>query len=104
MRTLSSRHRLAIGTVTVVLTLAACGSDSDGTATPAGTAAADATSAAPADSVVDTTAQAPTDGETVEAAAVPAALQFSAPLVGGGEFDGAAVADKPTVFWFWAPT
>jgi hypothetical protein len=35
---------------------------------------------------------------------VPEALQFTAPLVGGGEFDGAAVADKPTVFWFWAPT
>jgi hypothetical protein len=38
------------------------------------------------------------------AVVVPAALQFTAPLVGGGEFDGADVADKPTVFWFWAPT
>ena len=28
-----------------------------------------------------------------DTAAAPAALQFSAPLVG-----------KPTVFWFWAPT
>jgi hypothetical protein len=35
---------------------------------------------------------------------VPEALQFSAPLVGGGEFTGADYADKPTVFWFWAPT
>ena len=41
-------------------------------------------------------------GET--AAVVPEALQFTAPLVGGGEFSGAAVADKPTLFWFWAPT
>jgi hypothetical protein len=24
--------------------------------------------------------------------------------VGGGTFDGAAAAGKPTVFWFWAPT
>jgi hypothetical protein len=36
--------------------------------------------------------------------AVPQALQFSAPLVGGGEIDAATLADKPTVFWFWAPT
>ena len=35
---------------------------------------------------------------------VPEALQFTAPLVGGGTFDGAAAAGKPTVFWFWAPT
>ena len=36
--------------------------------------------------------------------AVPEALQFTAPLVGGGEFTGADYAGKPTVFWFWAPT
>jgi len=40
---------------------------------------------------------------TVERA-VPEALQFTAPLVGGGEFSGADLPDKPTVFWFWAPT
>ncbi len=34
----------------------------------------------------------------------PAALQFSAPLVGGGELDATTLAGKPTVFWFWAPT
>ena len=45
------------------------------------------------------------DPATTEAAVVvPEALQFTAPLVGGGTFDGAAVAGKPTVFWFWAPT
>ena len=43
--------------------------------------------------------------DTVEpASVVPEALQFTAPLVGGGKFDGAAAAGKPTVFWFWAPT
>lgn len=35
---------------------------------------------------------------------VPAALAFRAPLVGGGEFDGAAYAGRPVAFWFWAPT
>jgi len=35
---------------------------------------------------------------------VPAALAFRAPLVGGGEFDGASYAGRPVAFWFWAPT
>ena len=35
---------------------------------------------------------------------VPAALAFRAPLVGGGEFDGAEYAGRPVAFWFWAPT
>lgn len=36
--------------------------------------------------------------------AVPEALQFTAPLVGGGQFDGASFAGRPVAFWFWAPT
>lgn len=49
------------------------------------------------------------DGEASEtappSAPAPEALQFTAPLVGGGEIDLAAGFDnKPTVFWFWAPT
>ncbi|MBI5088574.1 MAG: hypothetical protein HZB15_06860 [Actinobacteria bacterium] len=36
--------------------------------------------------------------------AVPEALRFTAPLVGGGEFDGSVVAGRPVAFWFWAPT
>lgn len=44
--------------------------------------------------------------DTTEPAAVvvPEVLAFTAPLVGGGTFDGATAAGKPTVFWFWAPT
>jgi thiol-disulfide isomerase/thioredoxin len=34
--------------------------------------------------------------------AVPATLAFSAPMVGGGQFDGASLAGKPAVLWFWA--
>jgi len=55
--------------------------------------------------------EAPSDATTAPAAdaaeppaVVPEILAFTAPLVGGGTFDGAAVAGKPTVFWFWAPT
>ncbi|MEP6297460.1 MAG: hypothetical protein ABJ382_09030, partial [Ilumatobacter sp.] len=36
--------------------------------------------------------------------AVPSLLQFTAPLVGGGDISGERLADKPTAFWFWAPT
>ena len=110
----------AIAASVVLLAATACGSSSDdssgeplpdaavestvdATGTSAsptpGTEAPSATTAAPA--------PADTDGDpaTTEAAVVvPEALQFTAPLVGGGTFDGAAVAGKPTVFWFWAPT
>jgi len=33
---------------------------------------------------------------------VPETLAFSAPIVGGGQFDGASLAGKPAVLWFWA--
>ncbi len=85
------------------LLLAACGTSSDGgsaNTAPATEAVAtpDTEPAAPADAASDAV---PTD---VDAVAVPAALQFSAPLVGGGELDASSLAGKPTVFWFWAPT
>ena len=42
--------------------------------------------------------------ESVSGAVVPASLQFTAPLVGGGEIVGDELAGKPTAFWFWSPT
>ena len=44
------------------------------------------------------------DAITEGNAAAPSVLQFSAPLVGGGDLDATTLAGKPTVFWFWAPT
>jgi hypothetical protein len=40
---------------------------------------------------------------TDPSAAVPAALQFDAPLVGGGRFDARQQAGLPLALWFWAP-
>lgn len=80
-------RRVALALVALGLAVSACASadsDDEATATPAPSE----TAAAPEPSPV----------------VVPEALRFTAPLVGGGEFDGAAVADKPTLFWFWAPT
>ena len=104
----------------LLLTATACDSDSDSTAgTPAEAGVEDTTGStdapttqAPTTDAGDTTTPPPTDttdtpsepAPTEPAAVVPEALQFTAPLVGGGTFDGAAAAGKPTVFWFWAPT
>ena len=40
---------------------------------------------------------------TESAAAVPAALDFDAPLVGGGRFDARQQVGRPLALWFWAP-
>jgi len=89
----------------LVLVMTACSSTTasiDEAAEPAPTAA-DSTAAEPAP-----VSEVPIDGDTIDgddlAAEVPELLQFTADLVGGGTFDGAATAGKPTVFWFWAPT
>jgi hypothetical protein len=77
------------------LLIAACsgGSTDDGTAsTPEPATDTPAT---------DTPATEPAADDVVTA---PASLQFTAPLVGGGEIDAATLAGKPTLFWFWAPT
>jgi hypothetical protein len=83
---------LAIGS----LLIAACsgGSTDDGTAAKAEPATDVPVTDVPAGNTP------PADG----AVTAPASLQFTAPLVGGGEIDAATLAGKPTLFWFWAPT
>ncbi len=76
----------------------------DGGAEPsAGTSPAAPTTATAAGSAAPTTSPAPgaTEGTPVS---VPDALQFSAPLVGGGTLDMAAYAGTTVALWFWAPT
>ena len=36
--------------------------------------------------------------------AVPPSLSFSAPMLGGGQLDGASLAGQAVMLWFWAPT
>jgi hypothetical protein len=93
------------------LVLLACGDDTASEAAPVSTsvdptestpAPQSPSTAAPGTTTIDT-AVATTDGVGEPAAVVPASLQFTAPLVGGGTFDGASVAGAPVVFWFWAP-
>jgi hypothetical protein len=90
--------------------LAACGSSSDdtGAATTEGSTVTDTEPAPSAPATTDTTTDAPSgstdpDDAGGAAVAVPAALDFSAPLVGGGDIEVAALAGRPVLLWFWAP-
>lgn len=89
IRTASRRLGLVLLAVTCLLAAAAaCAGDPPPDSPPTG----QATQSVDAPSSVSST------GST----AVPAALEFSAPVVGGGQFDGASLASKPAVLWFWA--
>ena len=90
---LSRIPRTATAAVVLGLTVAACG----------GGDAADESSA-PLEPVATAATTAPATAADADAGAVPALLQFSAPLVGGGSLDAATLANKPTAFWFWSPT
>jgi thiol-disulfide isomerase/thioredoxin len=81
-----------------VTLLAACG----GGAEPTGTAPA--TSAAPQPEPTETgkAGKADPTGKD-EAAPVPESLRFTATTVGGESFDGATLAGRPVLLWFWAP-
>ena len=72
--------------------LVACGGSGDSDATPA----TDAPVAAATESTAAPIGDAP-------ATDVPDALQFSAPLIGGGEIELGALAGRPVLLWFWAP-
>lgn len=78
--------------VIAAMFLVACGGGDD-----SGTAGTQDPAPVTADS---TTATAPTAAGDV---ALPAALQFSAPLVGGGEVEFGPSAGRPVLLWFWAP-
>jgi len=94
--------------------LAACGGTST-SSDPSAQPATPVTTSAPAGDTPATTdsgtvASAPaTDSTAAPAASAPAAsapeaLQFAAPLVGGGTIDFTKYAGKTVAIWFWAPT
>jgi hypothetical protein len=105
----STRSRVAAGVAVLTLVAAACGGggSSEPAAAPATDAAVEA-SQAEAETPVETDdpAEPPAEpaSEPAPGVVVPAALEFDAALVGGGAIDARALAGKPTVFWFWAPT
>ncbi|MDX2381424.1 MAG: hypothetical protein QNM02_16890 [Acidimicrobiia bacterium] len=125
--------RIACGVFALALVAGACasvgGSDEQPSADTSASTAAPAIDTASADEqtapltteaaspATDAVVESAEPAEPAESAAVPepteppaavpvapAALQFTAPAVGGGEIDAAAYAGTPTLFWFWAPT
>lgn len=83
-------RRLALPIVAASLLVACGGDDAPDAATGPAPTAAPATV---------------TDGDSSDAPAgnAPAALQFTAPLVGGGQIDMSELGEQPVLLWFWAP-
>lgn len=90
-----------------LLALGGCGSNGSesGSAVAVTSASAGDTAADPTiGSTAPEASTQPADASVPDTRTVPQALQFSAPLVGGGTFDAAAYAGKPLALWFWGPT
>lgn len=86
---ISRAGRVPLAMICVLVAMSACAGDPP----PAGpTTTSQATRSVDATSPMSST----------EPTTVPSSLAFSAPAVGGGQFDGASLAGKPAVLWFWA--
>lgn len=112
------RRAVAVGALLVVsLGVTSCGSQPAPRAQPAAPAASTSaatptspTSDSASDPAPDGTpsrkpkaAASPAASEAPAAPAVPEVLQFASQTVDGQAFDGATLAGKPTLLWFWAP-
>jgi len=95
------RRTALVGPIVAAMAVGACGAG-DGPATDASNAAV----TAPAVSLTTATAGSGSAGPSTapdQRTAVPEALAFTAPLLDGATFDGAALAGGTVAFWFWSP-
>ncbi len=100
MRSAGPRRLLATAAALgVALALAGCGSATSSIA--AGDPASAAGPTRSPDPTASGTVGTATTGKTT--AGTPEVLRFRARTVDGAEFDGASLAGKPVVLWFWAP-
>ena len=97
--TRSTPRRVAAAVVSA-LVLVGCGSSPEA-ADDAPASSPSPSSPAPEPTTSTPPAEAP--AETTAVAVVPEALQFEATTVSGDAFDGASLAGRPVVLWFWAP-
>ncbi|MFB4278852.1 redoxin domain-containing protein [Nonomuraea sp. MTCD27] len=105
MRSIRAAAMLVAG----VLLVAACGGAGQGVAGEAtagqegASGAASPPASSPPSSPPSSASASPSSGTASAAAVVPAALKFSAKTLDGQGFEGASLAGRPVVFWFWAP-
>lgn len=89
-----------------MLLLAACGQDAtgaDAAPDPSASSPAASASASGAADASEPSSSTPQPGADDTDAGVPELLDFTATTVDGESFDGASLAGRPTVLWFWAP-
>ncbi len=100
----SSRRSLTTLALTcaVSFALAGCGGadDQDAATAPASSLSVSPSVVEPAETNEGSADQKPSAEPDV---VVPDALDFEATTVGGDAFEGASVAGRPVVLWFWAP-
>ena len=93
--------RRLVPLLTAGLVLAACGGSDEPAAVD--TSAATSTTSAATSGEAPATTTVTDSGSAVVPADAPAALQFAAPLVGGGDIELTTLAGRPVLLWFWAP-
>jgi len=98
------RRRLAPLLLVVALVLSACGTGGqDGAAGTESTSSASTRPHDASDEVTQSGSPASEKATSGAPAAVPETLDFEATTVSGEAFDGASVAGRPVLLWFWAP-
>lgn len=109
MRTPLTRFSWILAATMLASVLAGCGADDDGAAPDTG-APRPTESTASTEPATEPSAPAgdePTSSDTSPTdpalAAVPEILDFEGTTVDGAAFEGASVAGRPVVVWFWAP-
>ncbi|MGB5953467.1 MAG: redoxin family protein [Ornithinimicrobium sp.] len=112
---MSIRHALIAALTAGAFTLSGCGQSETEPAASADSATEDTAAEQESNEATEASESESTDGDSVEAdsgdsdsaQAAPAAggadLSFSATTLEGEAFEGAQLAGKPAVLWFWAP-
>src|SRR5918997_5158884 len=102
------RKVFCLATVGAFLLVAGCaGPEATPDISPSGASPSSAATASASPSIASSPATSPTarssDTGTPPPTDVPATLRFRSTKVDGGDFNGASLAGKPALFWFWAP-
>ena len=104
-------RRAAVGLLAAAAVLAGCSTataGADGSGSPASSSSSSSpnssgSSADPSSTDSSTDSSSESSGPSSASGSVPAELEFRARTVAGEAFDGATLAGRPTVLWFWAP-